>query len=115
MHSHEKGSDGERSHEPAHAGRPPLQPNMLLVNGNAVSSTFNRLRLDHSVLSDSMLLNCFFNRTNFDGSTFSGCDFDGSLLENCSLRGVELRDCNVEGLVINGIRVGDLLKMTLVK
>jgi uncharacterized protein YjbI with pentapeptide repeats len=115
MHHHEEEPGAPPSREPSHAGRPPLQPNMLMLNGNAVSSTFNRLRLDHSVLGDSMFLNCLFNRSNFEGSSFFGCDFDGSLLENCSLRGVELRDCDTEGLMINGIRVGDLLKLAIAK
>jgi uncharacterized protein YjbI with pentapeptide repeats len=115
MNHHEKETGAEPSREPMSAGRPHLQPNILMINGNAVSSTFDKLRLDHSVLGDSRLLNCLFNRTNFEGSSFHGCDFDGSLLENCSLRGVELRDCDTEGLVINGIRVGDLFKLAMAR
>ena len=87
----------------------PLRPNMLLVHAEATSSTFSRVRFDHSVIADSMYLNCRFNQSNFEGSSISGCDLDGAVIENCSLKGVEIRDCDLTGLVIDGVRVGDLL------
>ena len=31
------------------------------------------------------------------------------------MRGVELRNCDIEGLIINGVRVGALLKLLLIR
>ena len=88
----------------------PLRPNMLLVQAEATSSTFSRLKLDHCVFDGTRLVNSMFHQCSFDSSTFSGAELDGSLFDNCSLRGVVLRNCEVDGLVINGVEVGRLLK-----
>ena len=93
----------------ADARQPIFQPNMLVMNADLASSTIARVRHDHSVVSESGYLNCLFNQTNFEGSSFVGCGFDGCVVENGSLRGVELRNCDIDGLVINGINVGELL------
>ena len=92
------------------AGALIFKPNMLVLKADAASSTMGWVRHDHSVITQSRYLNCLFHDTNFEGSTFIGCEFDASLVENSSLRGVELRNCDVEGLVINGIKVGDLIR-----
>jgi uncharacterized protein YjbI with pentapeptide repeats len=89
----------------------PLRPNMLLVQAEATSSTFSRLKLDHCVFDGCKLVNSMFHQSNFESSTFSGAELDGTLFDNCSLRGVVLRNCEVDGLVINGVEVGRLLKV----
>jgi len=89
----------------------PLQPNMICLNADATSSTFASLKAGHSVFTGSHLFNCLHHRGNFEGSEFSNCEFDGTLFDNCSLAGVQLRNCDVDGLVINGVRIGELLRL----
>jgi uncharacterized protein YjbI with pentapeptide repeats len=89
----------------------PLRPNMLLTNARAISSTFASLVAEHSVLTGSNFFNSLFYRSNLEGCSFVGCEFDGALIENSSLRGVILKNCEVDGLVVNGIRVGALLRL----
>jgi uncharacterized protein YjbI with pentapeptide repeats len=90
-----------------------LGPNMLSVNANAISSTFATLTASHSLITGSNWFNSVFHNSNLESCTFQNCEMDGILLDSCSLRGVELRNCDIEGLVINGIRVGSLLKLLL--
>ncbi|HEV3000640.1 MAG TPA: pentapeptide repeat-containing protein [Solirubrobacteraceae bacterium] len=99
----------------AEQGRPLLEPNMLVLNANATSSTFQRVNLDHCVLSEVLGFNSQFDRCSFEGSTFQGVELDGSVFENSSFRGVELRNCDTEGLIVNGVNVGALLKLLLTK
>ncbi len=95
--------------------QPALRPNMVSVNGDATSSTFATLTAPHSIVTGSNWFNSVFHNCNFEGSTFQTCELDGSLLDGCSLRGVELRNCDVDGLIVNGVRVGALLKLLLVE
>ena len=94
---------------------PPLAPNMISIAADATSSTFATLRAPHSVITGSNWFNSFLHNSNFECSTFHNCEIDGSLFENCSMRGVELRNCDIEGLIINGVRVGALLKLLLIR
>jgi hypothetical protein len=94
--------------EVSHENR--LQPNMLLQNARATSSTLDHVDFDHSVFNRSNFHNTAFMQIDFSATHFNFCRLDGSLLQNCSLKGVELRDCDVDGLIINGVRVGALLK-----
>ena len=89
----------------------PLQPNMLLVNARATSSTFASLGAEHSLITGSNFFNSLFHQSNLEGSSFVSCEMDGSHLENCSLRGVVINNCDVEGLVIDGIHVGAVIKL----
>lgn len=92
-----------------------LAPNMLSINANATCSTFATLTAPHSLITGSNWFNSFIHHTNLDNCTFQACELDGALFDSCSLRGVELRNCDVEGLIINGVRIGALLKILLVK
>jgi uncharacterized protein YjbI with pentapeptide repeats len=104
------------SQEAARAtGRFPLQPNMLCLNADVTSSTFSSLSSAHSLIAGSSYFNSVFHRSNFESAAFHACDFDGAVIENSSLRGVELRNCDVEGLIIDGIRVGILLKLMIAR
>ena len=98
--------------EPASA-KPTLQPNFLSVNADSTGSTFATLTAPHSVVTGSSWFNSIFHNSNLEGCTFEMCEMDGSLFENCSLRGVELRNCEVDGLIINGVRIGALLKFLM--
>ncbi|WP_182903497.1 pentapeptide repeat-containing protein [Microbispora sp. H10830] len=91
--------------------RSPLRPNTLLANVNAVSSTFANTDLSHSVLTQVRFFNSRLHHSNFEGASFDGSDLDGATFTGCSLRGVELINCDVDRLVINGINVGNLLRM----
>jgi uncharacterized protein YjbI with pentapeptide repeats len=87
---------------------------MAAVNADATGSTFATVRAGHSLVTGSSWFNSFFHNSNLESCTFNRCELDGSLFEGCSLRAVELRGCDVEGLIINGVRVGDLLKLLIV-
>lgn len=105
------------SHE-QHASRHshnPLAANMVSIAGDATSSTFATLRAPHSVFTGANFFNSLLHNTNLECNTFHNCEMDGSLFEGCSLRGVELRDCDVEGLIINGVRIGALLKLFMIR
>lgn len=93
----------------------PLRPNMLSLNADVTSSTFGTLKAGHSVFTGSFFFNSLHHRGSFESAEFSTCELDGALFENCSFVGVELRNCDVEGLVINGVRVGELLKLLVRK
>lgn len=90
-----------------------LAPNMLSLNADATSSTFATMTAPHSLVTGSNLFNSIFHNSNLESCTFQNCELDGALYDNCSLRGVELRNCDIEGLIINGVRVGNLLKLLL--
>jgi uncharacterized protein YjbI with pentapeptide repeats len=91
-----------------------LAPNMLAVNADVTSSTFATLRAAHSVITGSNWFNSLIHNSNLESSTFESCELDGALFEGCSMRGVEFRNCDIEGLIINGIRVGSLVRLLLV-
>jgi uncharacterized protein YjbI with pentapeptide repeats len=107
-------SDSAAHKEAAHKTAP-IQPNMLSINGDGTSSTFSSLKVGHSVFAGSSFFNTIHHRSSFEGSEFSACELDGAMFENCSFKGVELRNCDVEGLVINGFRVGELLKLLIAR
>jgi uncharacterized protein YjbI with pentapeptide repeats len=86
---------------------------MLSLNADVSSSTISSLKSEHSILQASSFFNSVFHRCNFESVGMNACEFDGAIIENSSLRGVELRNCDVEGLVIDGIKVGALLKSLL--
>jgi uncharacterized protein YjbI with pentapeptide repeats len=88
-----------------------LRPNSIALNHDATSSTFATLKAPHSVVTGSNWFNSLFHNSNFDSSSFHVCELDGALFEGCSLRGVELRNCDIEGLIVNGVRVGALMKL----
>lgn len=88
----------------------PLRPNMLLSNLKATSSTLDRVQFDHCIFNNSDFGDSLFKDVNIKAVSFQQVSFDGSGFQRCSLRGAQFQDCNIEGLVINGIRVGDLLR-----
>jgi uncharacterized protein YjbI with pentapeptide repeats len=94
---------------------PPLRPNMLALNGDLTGSTLATVTAAHSILTGCNWFNSLFHGCNLEGTSFQISELDGALFENCSLRGVELRNCDVDGLIINGVRVGQLLKLLLVE
>jgi uncharacterized protein YjbI with pentapeptide repeats len=85
-----------------------LAPNLLSVEADMTSSTLMNLTAPN-------WFNALFHNSNLESCTFQNCELDGSLFESCSLRGVELRNCDVEGLIINGVRIGTLLRLLLVE
>lgn len=91
----------------------PVRPNMIMVNADATSSTVAGTNLSHCVFTETKLFNTRFHKSNFEGTAFDACDLDGAVLSGCSLRGVELINCDVERLVINGVNVGNLLKLAM--
>ena len=91
-----------------------FKPNMLAVNADATSSTFATMRAPHSLVTGSNWFNSVIHNSNFESCTFQNSELDGSLFDSCSLRGVELRNCDIEGLIVNGVRVGSLLKLLLI-
>jgi uncharacterized protein YjbI with pentapeptide repeats len=101
----------------AHPAEPSghLQPNMLCLRADVTSSTFSSLSAGHSIIAASTFFNTVFHRTNFESAQFNACEFDGAVMENCSFRAVQLRNCDVEGLVIDGINIGSLLKLLIVR
>lgn len=101
--------------EPAAQPSGHLQPNMLCLRADVTSSTFGSLSAGHSIITASTFFNTVFHRTNFESAQFNACEFDGAVLENCSLRAVQLRNCDVDGLVIDGINIGSLLKLLVVR
>lgn len=88
-----------------------FRPNMILVNGNATSSTFANANFSHSILTQSSFFNSRLHQSNFEGAAFDDADFDGATFTGCSFRGVEMVNCDVERLTINGINVGALLRL----
>jgi uncharacterized protein YjbI with pentapeptide repeats len=88
----------------------PLRPNMLLSNMKATSSTLDQVQFDHCIFNNSDFADSLFKDINIRSVSFQQAMFDGSGFQRCSLRGVQFQDCNIEGLVINGIRIGDLLR-----
>jgi len=110
-------AEGSMTQERAHVGplkdvgaTGALQPNMLLANARATSSTFNQVNFDHSVIHDSTYANSLFAQVNLTGAAFAFCAFDGVVVERSSLRNVELRECDVHGLTVNGFHVGALIE-----
>ncbi|MEO7170064.1 MAG: pentapeptide repeat-containing protein [Sphingomonas sp.] len=95
--------------------KPLLSPNMICIAQDATSSTFSNITAGHSIFGASSFFNSAFHRSNFESTHFSACEFDGAVIENCSLRAVQLKNCDVDGLVIDGINIGSLLKLLLVK
>jgi uncharacterized protein YjbI with pentapeptide repeats len=91
-----------------------LAPNMLLINADATCSTFATLTAPHSLITGSNWFNSLLHNSNLESCTFQNCEIDGALFDSCSMRGVELRNCDIEGLIINGVRVGSLLKLLMV-
>jgi uncharacterized protein YjbI with pentapeptide repeats len=91
----------------------PLRPNMLMLNADATSSTIARTNFSHCVVTESKMFNSRFHESNFEGTAYDGCDFDGAVFSGCSFRGVEFANCDVDHLVINGINVGNLLRVAM--
>jgi uncharacterized protein YjbI with pentapeptide repeats len=89
--------------------RLPIQPNTLLSNVSATSSTFNQIQFDHCVFVRNGYFNSLFAHSSIEGATFNACNFNGSVIENSSLRGVQINNCTMEGLRINGLEVYRLL------
>jgi uncharacterized protein YjbI with pentapeptide repeats len=93
--------------------RPPLQPNMLMVKSKVRSSTIVNSDFSHCIFSEVTMFNSRFHECNMEGTAFDNCDLDGAVLSGCSLRGVELINCDVDRLIINGINVGNLLRISM--
>jgi uncharacterized protein YjbI with pentapeptide repeats len=93
---------------------PILKPNMIALNADATSSTFATMKAPHSLVTGSNWFNSVIHNSNLESCSFQNSELDGSLFDSCSLRGVELRNCDIEGLIVNGVRVGSLLKLLLV-
>ena len=89
----------------------PLSPNSALVDVDATGSTFAKFQAPHSLFTSSTVFNSCVHGSNLEGCTFETCELDGSVFRGCSFKGVELQDCDIEGLIVNGIRVGALLKL----
>lgn len=87
-----------------------VRPNMLLQQASATSSTLDAVDFNHCVVHNSSFANTAFIQTSLRGASLTYVALDGAVLDHCSLRGVRLSNCDVEGLVINGVRVGALLK-----
>jgi uncharacterized protein YjbI with pentapeptide repeats len=109
----EEGEKGAQSRGQSDSHRV-FAPNMISLNANATSSTFATLTAPHSVVTGSNWFNSVLHNTNLESCTFQNCELDGTLFESCSLRGVELRNCDTEGLIINGVRIGALMKLVQV-
>ncbi len=92
---------------------PPLRPNMLVSGANVISSTIARTDFSHCVLSENKHFNSRFHESNLEGCAFNSCDFDATTFAGCSFRGVEMINCDVDKLIINGVNVGNLLKIVL--
>ena len=103
----------EKDGKIAHLNKPPIRPNMLVLGASAMNSTFARTDMSHSVLSENKHFNSCFHESNFEGCAFNSCDFDGSTFVACSFRGVELINCDIDHLMINGINIGNLLRITM--
>jgi uncharacterized protein YjbI with pentapeptide repeats len=91
----------------------PIQPNMLMLNADARSSTIAKTVFSHSVFTEIAAFNSRFHESNFEGTSFDGCDFDGAVFSGCSFRGVEFANCDVDHLIINGINIGNLLRIMM--
>ncbi|PBC76731.1 pentapeptide repeat protein [Streptomyces sp. TLI_235] len=92
---------------------PALRPNLLALRPDLTSSTLAGAEAAHSLVSESNFFNSLFHSCNLQGITFESSELDGSLFEGCSFRGVELRNCDLDGLIVNGVRVGALLRAFL--
>ncbi|WP_203819617.1 pentapeptide repeat-containing protein [Paractinoplanes ferrugineus] len=57
--------------------------------------------------------NTRIHASSFEGAAFDEGDFDGATFTGCSMRGVELINCDVDHLVVNGVNVGNLLRLLL--
>ena len=86
----------------------PIQPNMMLANVSATSSTFDHVDLDHCVFNRTNCFNSLFAVNNMEGTTFNLCNLSGAVIENSSLRDVQINNCIVDGLIINGVDIGKL-------
>jgi uncharacterized protein YjbI with pentapeptide repeats len=107
MATHEK--EEPASKEAKH----PIRPNMLMLNAKGMSSTVAKTDFSHSVLTEVKFFNSRVHQSNLEGCAFDSCDFDGSTFSSCSFRGVELINCDVDRLMINGINVGNLLRIAM--
>jgi uncharacterized protein YjbI with pentapeptide repeats len=103
--------DAENVKEQGNEATGPVRPNMLLLNAKGMSSTFARVDLSHSILTQVRLFNSRLHQTNFESAAIDECDFDGSTFTGCSFRGVELVNCDVDRLVINGLNIGALMRL----
>ena len=92
-------------------GKRPIRPNMLMLNADGRSSTLARTDFSHSVLTELKLFNSRVHQSNLEGCAFDETDFDGSTFSGCSFRGVELVNCDVDRLIINGINIGNLMRL----
>lgn len=106
----DKDKDKDKDRRPDDDQRP-IRPNMIMYNGDGTSSTVARTSFAHSVLTQNRFFNSRFHQTNMEGCAFDECEFDGSVFSGCSFRGVELINCDVDRLVINGINIGNLLRI----
>lgn len=91
----------------------PIRPNMMVLNASGVSSTLASTDFSHSVLTEVKLFNSRLHQSNLEGCAFDECDFDGAIFSSCSFRGVEFSNCDIDKLVINGVNIGNLLRVTL--
>ena len=89
----------------------PIQPNMLVVTAEGYSSTFANVNLSHSVLTEVNFFNTRLHQSNFEGAVFNDGDLDGAAFIGCSMRGVQLINCDVDRLVVNGVNIGNLLRL----
>jgi uncharacterized protein YjbI with pentapeptide repeats len=100
---------GEKGRE--ERGKRPIRPNMLMLNADGRSSTLARTDFSHSVLTELKLFNSRIHQSNLEGCSFDETDFDGSTFSGCSFRGVEFVNCDVDRLIINGVNIGNLLRL----
>lgn len=89
----------------------PLRPNMLASNMRAISSTFDNIDFSHSIFRTPLFASSVFLNGNLVGAAFQGGSLEGANFQRCSLRGAQIQNCDVEGLVVNGIKIGELLKL----
>lgn len=89
----------------------PLRPNMLISNASATSSTIVKTNFSHCLFSEGNFFNSRFNGLNIENTSFDSCDFDGAIFQGCSLRTVEFVNCDVDRMIINGINIGNLLRL----
>lgn len=92
-------------------GDAPVRPNMLMLNADARSSTFARADFSHSIMSELRFFNSRIHQSNLEGCAFDDSDFDGTTFSGCSFRGVQLVNCDVDHMVINGVNIGNLMRM----
>lgn len=90
---------------------PPIRPNMLMLNADGRSSSIAQSNFSHSIVGQTKFFNSRFHQSNFEATSWDECDFDGSTFTACSFAGAEFVDCDVEQLVINGINIGNLMRL----